>query len=227
MADLDGTKVVVVGGGGALGAGVARACLAAGAHVVALDRHVPSPEHRIDRVRYDTVDVLDDTALGAWFDGDGVPWAVLNVVGGYAGASPLRDFDVDELHEQLRLNLTSAALVTKHALRLMTPAGAGRIVHTASRAAQSLDGVGFAYSVSKLGVLHLVTMAARETHGSAITVNAVVPSVIDTPANRAAMPDAPHDRWPTPDEIGAVFAFLAAPQAGLISGAAIPVFGLV
>lgn len=227
MADLDGRDVVVVGGGGALGAGVARACQEAGANVTALDRHVPAPDHRVDHVGYDTVDVLDDAALGSWFDARDVPWAVLNVVGGYAGASSLQELDVDELHEQLRLNLSTAALITKHALRRMTTVGAGRIVHTSSRAAQSLDGVGFAYSVSKLGVLHLVTMAAREVHGTAITVNAVVPSIIDTPANRAAMPGAPHERWPKPDEIGAVFAFLASPRSALVSGAAVPVFGLV
>lgn len=227
MADLDGRKVVVVGGGGALGAGVARACMAAGADVVALDQHIPAPERRIEDIAYDAVDVLDDTALATWFEQRDVPWAVLNVVGGYAGASSLQELDLDELHEQLRLNLSTAALVTKHALRRMMTVGAGRIVHTSSRAAQSLDGVGFAYSVSKLGVLHLVTMAARETRGTAITVNAVVPSIIDTPANRAAMPDAPHERWPKPDEIGAVFAFLASPQAALVSGAAVPVFGLV
>ena len=173
------------------------------------------------------MDVLDDEAMGAWFAAAPEPWAVLNVVGGWAGASSLQDLDIAELTEQLQLNLTTAALVTKHALRRMSATGAGRIVHTASRAALELDGVGFAYSVSKLGVLHLVTMAARETHGTGITVNAIVPSIIDTPANRAAMPGAPHDRWPRIDELAAVFVFLASPHAGLISGAAIPVYGLV
>ncbi|HEV7191641.1 MAG TPA: SDR family oxidoreductase [Jatrophihabitantaceae bacterium] len=227
MADLDGRRIVVVGAAGALGGGVARACLAAGATVSGLDRHVPAAENQMTGVSYEAVDVLDDAALGSWFDNTEVPWAVLNVVGGFAGASSLRDLDVDELHEQLRLNLTSAALLTKHALRRMTTVGEGRIVHTSSRAAQSLEGVGFAYSVSKLAVLHLVSMAARETRGSAITVNAVVPSIIDTPANRAAMPGAAHDNWPKIGEVAEVFVFLASPRAALVSGAAVPVFGLV
>jgi NAD(P)-dependent dehydrogenase (short-subunit alcohol dehydrogenase family) len=227
VAELDGRQVVVAGAGGALGAGVAAACVAAGAVVTGVDRYVPPSEHQVDGVGYASVDVLHDGALGAWFDDRDVPWAVLNVVGGFAGASSLREFDPDELHEQVRLNLTSAALLTKHALRRMTTTGAGRIVHTASRAASSLDGVGFAYSVSKLGVLHLVTMAARETHGTAITVNAVVPSIIDTPANRAAMPNAPHEKWPKIAEVADVFVFLASPRANLVSGAAVPAYGLV
>jgi NAD(P)-dependent dehydrogenase (short-subunit alcohol dehydrogenase family) len=173
-------------------------------------------------------DVLDDAALGEAFDDafDGAsPWAVLNVVGGFAGARPLSEFDPAELTAQTQLNLTSAALLTKHALRHMTPAGEGRVVHTASRSALDTHGSGFAYSVSKLGVLHLVQMAAAETHRTQITVNAVVPSIMDTPANRAADPNGDHSTWPTVDEVAAVFVFLASPDAVLISGAGIPVYG--
>ena len=226
MAELDGRLVVVVGAGGALGGGVAAACVAAGASVAGLDRVVPPADRRVAGVAYDAVDVTDDAALGAWFDAAAVPWAVLNVVGGFAGAAPLTAVDPVELTDQLHLNLTSAALVTKHALRRMSAVGEGRLVHTASRAATVLDGVGFAYSVSKLGVLHLVTMAAREARGTAITVNAVVPSIMDTPANRAAMPSASHENWPKISEVAGVYVFLASPAAALVSGAAIPVYGL-
>jgi NAD(P)-dependent dehydrogenase (short-subunit alcohol dehydrogenase family) len=107
----------------------------------------------------------------------------------------------------------------------MQPPGEGRIVHTASRAAVHPEGSGFAYSVSKLGVLHLVRMAADETHGSGITVNAVVPSIMNTPANRAAMPNSAHERWPTVEDVAAAFVFLAAPEAHLVSGAQLPVYG--
>ena len=84
-------------------------------------------------------------------------------------------------------------------------------------------GQGFAYSVSKLGVLHLVAMAADEARGTGITVNCVVPSIIDTPANRAAMPGANHDSWPKAADIARAYLFLASPAAHLVSGAAIPV----
>jgi NAD(P)-dependent dehydrogenase (short-subunit alcohol dehydrogenase family) len=123
----------------------------------------------------------------------------------------------------LSLNLVSAALVTKHALRVMQPVGEGRIVHTASRAGVVSKGSGFAYSVSKLGVLHLVTMAAEETRGTGVTVNCIVPSIIDTPANRAAMPDARHEAWPKIPDIARSYLFLASPGAALVSGAAVPV----
>jgi NAD(P)-dependent dehydrogenase (short-subunit alcohol dehydrogenase family) len=148
---------------------------------------------------------------------------VINTVGGFAPRSPLAELDPVELRGQLELNLVSAALVTKHALRRMREAGQGRVVHTASRAAVVTRGSGFAYSVSKLGVLHLVSMAADEVRGTNITVNCVVPSIIDTPANRAAMPDAHHDAWPKIADVGRTYVFLASPEAHLVSGAAIPV----
>jgi NAD(P)-dependent dehydrogenase (short-subunit alcohol dehydrogenase family) len=224
---LDGRSVVVLGATGALGDALVAATIAAGAQVIGLDRAEPKDARRRAGVDYRAVDVLDDASVAAAFDAIDSPWAFLNVVGGFAGHAPLVDFDSAVLVDQLRLNLASAALITKHALRRLAAAGAGRIVHTASRAAVQTEGSGFAYSVSKLGVLHLVEMAAKETHGTGITVNAVVPSLLDTPANRGAMPDAPHERWPTPADVAAVYVFLASPAAHLISGAAIPVYGLV
>jgi NAD(P)-dependent dehydrogenase (short-subunit alcohol dehydrogenase family) len=169
------------------------------------------------------VDVTDDGALAAFFDGQPPPWAVVNTVGGFAPHTPLSKLDPAELSGQLTLNLISAALVTKHALRMMTPARQGRIVHTASRSALVTRGSGFAYSVSKLGVIHLVTMAAGEARPSGITVNCVVPTIIDTPANRAAMPDADHASWPKIHEVANAYLFLASPAAHLVSGAALPV----
>jgi len=174
-------------------------------------------------VRYHEVDVLDADSLGDLFRGEPVPWAVVNTIGGYAPYTRLEALDHGELTAQLSLNLVSAALVTKHALAALRRAGEGRVVHTASRAARVTRGQGFAYSVSKLGVLHLVAMAADETRGTGITVNCVVPSIIDTPANRAAMPDADHGSWPKVADIARAYLFLASPQAHLVSGAAIPV----
>lgn len=215
--------VLVFGAAGALGGGVAEAFRAAGAEVTGVDRAEPPAQRRLDGVRYAAADVLDDAALGALFDAGPPPWAVVNTVGGFAGHRPLAELDPDELSRQLSLNLVSAALVTKHALRVMQPVGEGRIVHTASRAGVVSKGSGFAYSVSKLGVLHLVTMAAEEARGTGITVNCVVPSIIDTPANRAAMPDAHHDRWPKVADIARTYLYLAAPESGLVNGAAVPV----
>ena len=218
-----GRSVLVFGAAGALGAGLAAAFAQAGASVTGADMHAPSQDRRHDGVRYQTVSALEDDALRALFDSGPVPWAVINTIGGYAPHTPLTGLDPLELTGQLSLNLVSAALVTKHALRRMRPAGEGRIVHTASRAARVTRGAGFAYSVSKLGVLHLVAMAADEAAGTGITINCVVPSIIDTPANRAAMPDADHGSWPKIADIAGAYLFLASPAAHLVSGAAIPV----
>jgi len=220
---LTGRTVLVFGAAGALGAGLAAAFSAAGASVTGVDRAVPDASRRLGGVRYAAADVLDDAALGALLDAAPAPWAVVNTVGGFAPNRPLADLDPAELAGQIELNLVSAALITRHALRVMQPAGEGRIVHTASRAAVVTKGSGFAYSVSKAGVLHLVRMAADEVAGTAITVNCVVPSIIDTPANRAAMPSANHHAWPKVDDIARTYLFLAGPDAGLTSGAAIPV----
>jgi NAD(P)-dependent dehydrogenase (short-subunit alcohol dehydrogenase family) len=220
---LDGRAVLVFGACGALGSGVAAAFAASGALVTGADKAVPKAGAAPDAVRYEAVDVLDDAAVRALFDARPAPWAVINTVGGFAPWRPLAELDGDELIGQLELNLVTAALITKHALRVMRPAGQGRIVHTASRAAVVSANSGFAYSVSKLGVLRLVSMAADEVRGTGITVNCVVPSIIDTPANRAAIPDADHDAWPKVQDIAGSYVYLASPAAGLVNGATVPV----
>jgi len=223
QARYEGRAVVIFGAAGALGSGLAAAFAASGASVTGVVRSEPSAGHRLERVRYASADANSDAAVGALFDSAPAPWAVINTVGGYAPRRPLAETDMDELAGQLALNLVSAAVITKHALRVMRPAGAGRIVHTASRAGVVTKGSGFAYSVSKLGVLRLVSMAADEVRGTAITVNCVVPSFIDTPANRAAMPSSDHDAWPKVAAIAHSYLYLASPEAGLVNGAALPV----
>jgi len=220
---LAGKPVLVFGAGGALGSAVASALAGAGALVTGADKMAPPPSRRLAGAQYEAVDVLDDAAVGALFDAVQTPWAVLNTVGGYAPARPLSELDHAELVDQLSLNVVTAALITKHALRVMQPAGEGRIVHTSSRAAVVTAGSGFAYSVSKAGVLHLVAMAADEVRGTGVTVNCVVPSIIDTPANRAALPKANHDAWPKAEDIALAFLFLSQPESRLVNGAALPV----
>ncbi len=218
-----GHRVVVFGAAGALGSGLVTAFAGAGAAVVGADIGLPADGRRVSGAEYQAVDVTDDAALAAFFSAQPPTWAVVNTVGGYAPHAPFTALDPAVLTGQLSLNLMTAALVTKHALRLLLAAGQGRLVHTASRAALVTKGSGFAYSVSKLGVMHLVSMAADEVRGTGVTVNCVVPSIIDTPANRAAMPEADHSAWPKIGDIARSYLFLASPQAHLVSGAAIPV----
>jgi NAD(P)-dependent dehydrogenase (short-subunit alcohol dehydrogenase family) len=214
--------VVVFGATGALGHGVATAFRAAGADVIGADLGQPPDARRLDDVAYQALDVRDEAALTALLT-EAAPWAVINTIGGFAGHRPLAQLDAAELTGQIGLNLVTAALITKHALAVMQPLGAGRIVHTASRAAVVTKGSGFAYSVSKAAVLHLVTMAADEVGGTGVTVNCVVPSIIDTPANRAALPEARYDDWPKIPDIARTYLYLASPQSALVNGAAVPV----
>jgi NAD(P)-dependent dehydrogenase (short-subunit alcohol dehydrogenase family) len=221
--DFTDRRVLVFGAGGALGHGVAQAFVKAGATVTGVDRHEPPADRRLDGVGYRSADVTDDAELTQLFAAKPAPWAVVNTVGGFASHRPFTELDQSELTGQLSLNLVSAALITKHALAAFSATGAGRLVHTASRAAVVSKGSGFAYSVSKLGVLHLVAMAAEEVRGTGITVNCVVPSIIDTPANRAAMPGSDHAAWPKVPDIAKSYLYLAAPTSGLVNGASVPV----
>ncbi len=223
MSDFTGRTVVVTGASGFLGAGLAAAFIEAGAEVVGVDRAAPDERAVVDGVRYEAADLTDDAHVGAVLDAVGTPWAVVNTVGGFAPRSSIAELDPEELDHQLSLNLMTAAVVTKHALRVMQPIGAGRIVLTASRAATATKSNGFAYSVSKLAVLHLVRMASEDVAGTGITVNAVVPSILDTPANRASMPDADHDKWPKVPDVARSYLFLASPTSELVNGAAQPV----
>lgn len=222
MAAFDGRTVIVTGASGGLGSAVAAAFAAAGASVHGVAREAPATGH-VEGVRYSAVDLADDEAVAAFFDDCGTTWAVVHTVGGYAPAAPLTDLDPRELAQQLTLNLTTSALIVKHALRRMVPAGGGRIVLTSSRSATVTAGAGFSYSVSKLGVLHLTRMAADQAAGTGVTVNCVVPSIINTAANRAAIPHADHAAWPQPEDIARSYLYLADPGSGLVNGAIIPV----
>jgi NAD(P)-dependent dehydrogenase (short-subunit alcohol dehydrogenase family) len=171
------------------------------------------------------VDVLDEASVAAAFAMAPPPQAVVNLIGGYTPPQPLSELDIDVLRTQLELNLVTAATVTKHAMPVLAAQSGGAIVLVSSRVATEKGENGFAYSVSKLGVLRLVEAAAAEGRELRVRVNCILPSVIDTPANRAAMPRAHHDRWPKPSELAAVLAFLVSDDATIISGAAIPVYG--
>ncbi len=122
----------------------------------------------------------------------------------------------------ISLNLRSAVIGCRAVLPAMTKAGSGRIVNIASRAALTPMGGFIAYTVSKAGIVTLTQALAQELP-KGITVNAVAPSTMDTPANRRAMPDADRSGWVTTDAVAAVIAYLASDAAGMISGAVIPV----
>jgi NAD(P)-dependent dehydrogenase (short-subunit alcohol dehydrogenase family) len=150
---------------------------------------------------------------------------VANLVGGFDAPGRVHEIPVERFEEQFRLNLRATYLVTQAALPRLIDAGGGSIVCVGTRAALEPFRGAAGYAASKAAVLSFVKSIAIEYRDDGVRCNAVLPSVIDTPANRAAMPDADHERWVKPASIAAVIADLLGEDFSATSGAAIPVYG--
>ena len=226
---LSGRTIMVLGATGGLGRAVTERLRADGAWVLAADRAIPAAADDQDQMTYIAVDALDESSVSAAFaapPADTPPiTGVVNLIGGYTPPQALSSLDIGVLHQQLEVNLVAAAIVTKYAMPMLTARGGGSLVHVSSRVAVQNGENSFAYSVSKLGVNRLVEAAAAEGREDGVRVNCIMPSIIDTPANRAAIPSASYDQWPKPSELAAVLSFLVSDDALLISGAALPVYG--
>jgi NAD(P)-dependent dehydrogenase (short-subunit alcohol dehydrogenase family) len=226
--DLGGRHVVVTGAAGGLGAAVLDELLSAGAEC-----HVPlrgaARELRVhERVHVAaSVDLTDEVAVTAFYAARPPLWASVHLAGGFKGGAAL-DTSLADLRAQLDLNAVTAFLCGREAARNMRAhprAGGGRIVNVGSRASAMPDAGAVAYTMAKAAVASLTQVLAAELAPDGILVNAVLPSIIDTAANRAAMPKADHTRWPKPHEIAAAIAWLISPANTLTSGALVPVYG--
>ncbi|MFE0754780.1 SDR family NAD(P)-dependent oxidoreductase [Inquilinus sp. NPDC058860] len=222
--------VVVTGGTGALGSAVVGLLLEAGAtcHVPVRDikdsRRFAHRGH--DRVVLSPVpDLTDEAAVAAFYAALPSLWASIHVAGGFAMA-PVGDTDKAMLQQQLDTNLISSFLCCRAAVQTIGQGG-GRIVNVAARPAlEWRQGAGMtAYTASKAALAALTVALAQEVAGQGILVNAVAPSIMDTPANRAAMPKADHAAWPKLEEVAATILFLASPANRVSRGAVVPVYG--
>ena len=223
--DLEGKHVVITGGDGALGQAVVQAFRAAGAvcHLPILGPAVTQPASGV--LLSGNVNLTDESAVSAFFADLPPLWASVHLAGGFQ-ARPITETTRADLDRQLELNLVTAFLCCREAVRALRASGGGRIVNVAARVVEVPVGGSIAYSVSKAGVAALTRSLAVETRGDRILVNAVLPSIIDTPANRAAMPKADAGKWPKPDELAAAIIWLGSPANRLTSGALLPVYGL-
>lgn len=221
-----GKTVVVTGGSGAVGRVASRRFAEAGARVVVADMAPPPDE--AGAVVYHETDMLDEASVRGLFERVasefGGPHVLVNIAGGFRFGPSVEEMDESDWDGLLQLNLKSAFLTIKNVLPYMKAQGYGRIVSIAARSGLHGDPMVAHYSVSKGGVILLTQSVAAEVKTHDITVNAVLPSIIDTPANRAAMPDAKVERWVQPDDLANVLLFLASEEARAVSGAAVPVY---
>jgi NAD(P)-dependent dehydrogenase (short-subunit alcohol dehydrogenase family) len=232
MGTLDGKVALITGGTGALGRAVSAAFVAAGAHIVVTyvaDQELPSFEAAVPKERREIAQVeltnraAIDALVARIVTTHGHLDALLNLAGGFAAGS-VTETKERELDRLFAMNVKTAFLCTQAVLPAMIRQRRGRIVNVTSRPAL-VGGAGVsAYAITKAGVAALTRAAADEVREHGVTVNAIAPSTIDTPANRAAMPNVDPACWVKPEEIAATLVFLASDAAAATSGAIIPVY---
>jgi NAD(P)-dependent dehydrogenase (short-subunit alcohol dehydrogenase family) len=228
--DFSGRAVVVTGGTGALGSAVVGALITAGAsctvpYVIEAEAE-RFPFRNDGKAKLIKVSDLSDEAMVAKVYAGVKPWASIHIAGGFAMGEVAKT-DKAALMAQLDSNLISCFLCCRAAVNAMRAAGGGRIVNVAARPAlEWRSGAGMAaYTVAKAGVAALTVALAEEVAKDGILVNAVAPSIMDTPANRKAMPKADFDAWPKVEEVAATIMFLASPDNIVTRGAVVPVYG--
>ncbi|MDR4478930.1 MAG: SDR family NAD(P)-dependent oxidoreductase [Nitrospira sp.] len=216
--------VLIAGGSGALGQTVTPAFAAAGARVITVDRDPPSAQVAAgNAMKADVTDEVDVQRLVKQvMHAQGRIDVLINLVGGFANGS-IMETDVSLWQRMLTMNVTAAFLLSKAVLPHMVTRGAGRILHVAAWAVVEPFPGAVAYIVAKSSLLALIRVLALELKGSGVTVNGVLPTTIDTPANRASMPQVDPSTWTKPESIAETMIFLASEEAGQISGVAIPV----
>ncbi len=233
--DLREQVALIAGGTGGLGRAVTLAFLAAGADVTVTyvverefaDLQAGAP--KTARLAGHKVDVTDEKSVRDMVDAivakSGRLDILVNTVGGFAGGKKLWEEDLGVMDRMLALNLRSGYVLARVAVQAMLRHGRGSIINLASRAALVHEAGLGSYSASKAAALALMESLAADLAGTGVRVNSVLPSIIDTEANRRAMPKADFSKWPKPEEIARVILFLASDDAKLIHGAAVPVYG--
>jgi NAD(P)-dependent dehydrogenase (short-subunit alcohol dehydrogenase family) len=226
---MDGKVIIVTGASGALGRVVAISAQAKGARVAGIDHAASQVAATPSRIELGGVDLTDAAQAKQAVDAAAAHFgkldALINIAGGFAFEA-IAEGDPKTWQRMYMLNVLTALNASRSAIPHLVASGAGRIVNVgAIGALQAGSGMG-AYAASKAGVHRLTEALAAEWKGK-ITVNAVLPSTIDTAANRASMPNADFTKWVTPDELASVILFLASDAASAVTGALLPVSGRV
>jgi len=238
---MAGKVVLVAGGTGGLGRAVTLAFVEAGARVIVtfhrpgvldeLKRAASAKLVAADGASLDgfNVDVTDEAGVARLIDGiierQGRLDCLVNAVGAYAGGVKLWELETKVFEQQLALNLRAGFVLARTAARVMVKQGSGAIVNVASKAAVDHGAGAAAYAASKAAAVAMIDCLAADLKGTGVRANSILPSIIDTPANRKAMPKANFATWPKPEEIARVILFLCSDDAKLIQGASVPVYG--
>lgn len=226
---------LITGGTGGLGGAVTRAFLDRGDRAVVtyiIDEEAAEMRRTFpeidDRLHLEKVDVTDPAAIGDLVRQIRETWgridSLLNLVGGWRGGPPVHETSDTDFDLMLTLNLRTAFTCCRAAVPLMIERNYGRIVNVSSRTARQPAAGQAPYAIGKAGVITLTETLALELRDYEINVNCVLPSVIDTPANRRDMAGADFSRWVRPEQLAAVLRWLTSPEADPINGAAIPVY---
>ena len=233
---FSGKLALVSGGTGGLGRAVTLAFLQEGARVAVPyfhqkefdDLKATASEHAAG-LEGQSIDVTDEAAVRVFIDGvlakHGRLDVLVNTVGGYAGGLKLWEMDAKVFDRMLQLNLRSGFALSRAAVPAMLKQGHGAIVNVAAKAAVDHAAGASAYASSKAAAVALMDSLAADLKGTGVRVNSILPSIIDTKANREAMPDADFSKWPKPEEIARVILFLCSDEAAVVHGAALPVYG--
>ena len=228
MLDFSGREAVVTGGTGALGRAVVERLLSAGA-VVHVPVYIPSELDGFPHKDHPSCHIHEGLDLGAEQDVErlygatAALFASVHVAGGF-DMGPIGTTSLETWEHLFRMNATTCFLCCRAAARRFGDDG-GRIVNVAAKPVLVPTAQMSAYAASKAAVAALTATLSEELAGRGVWVNAVVPSIIDTPTNREAMPEADHSAWPTPAAIAESIAFLASPQNAATRGALVPVYG--
>ena len=218
--------VLVAGGTGALGAAVVRELFDTD-HEVAATWIVAAERERLASAPVQLVeaDLFDPLAAEAAVAAVDDLEAVVNLVGGFHSGPRVHETDPDDFLRMLRLNVAPAFMLARAAMPRLVERGGGAFVGVSARAALRPFPGAAGYITGKAGVLAFIQTLDAEYRAHGVRSNAILPSVIDTPANRASMPDADHSKWVQPEEIAKVVRFLVSDESAPTSGAAIPVYG--
>lgn len=219
-------SILVTGASGGLGPAVVDAFLGTGATVFGVARSWKKGNpHNSTRFHAIEADVNTDEGCDSAVEAAAPASALIHLVGGFAGGKPVAETDDATFEQMINANLRSAFRMIRAVLPLMREAGRGRVLVIGSRAAEEPMAGFSAYNISKAGLAALVRTVALENKNTGVTANLVAPSIIDTAANRIAMPRAEYSKWVRPEAIARLLVFLASDEASNINGAVIPIYG--